>query len=218
MKRTALIGIAGLAMIAAPATAQTERQLEAHEHGHGTLNMAVEGKTLHIELEVPGFDIVGFEHEATSAEDRQAIETARKDLSQPAMLFVPSAEANCTVVSAKVELHEGGDGDDHDHGKKEDHDAGHDHDDDHAGEEHASDDHDHDKDHGHDEEHAGHTEFHAQYSFSCERIDAVTTVAFPYFERFPNAEELDVTLITDKGQTAFEVTRGDPSISIQGMM
>ncbi|MGI9416083.1 MAG: DUF2796 domain-containing protein [Hyphomicrobiales bacterium] len=193
MIRTALIGVAGLMMVATPIAAQTDRQLEAHEHGHGILKMAVEDRTLHIEFEVPGSDVVGLEHVATTEADKELIETAKETLSQPAKLFVLSAEADCKVVSASVKLLEG-----------ETEPA---EDDDHAHEEHDQ-----------ENDHTGHSEFRAQYSFSCDRIDAVTSVAFPYFDLFPNARELAVTLITDKGQVAFEVTRSNAIIHVQGMI
>ena len=35
-------------------------QMDAHVHGHGILNIAVEGQVVEMELEAPGADIVGF--------------------------------------------------------------------------------------------------------------------------------------------------------------
>src|SRR5262249_38687966 len=48
-----------------PAAAQSaHRELGPHEHGRGTLNIAIEGNRVSMELEVPGMDIAGFEHAA----------------------------------------------------------------------------------------------------------------------------------------------------------
>ena len=47
---------------------------------------------------------------------------------------------------------------------------------------------------------------------------AVTTILFPYFDVFPNSKELTVTLITEKGQKAFEVNREHAFIDIRGMI
>ena len=58
-----------------------------NQHGHGTVNIAVEGTDLWIELEAPGADIVGFEHEASSEEDKAAVARAEKQLSDPLTLF-----------------------------------------------------------------------------------------------------------------------------------
>ena len=43
---------------------EDHRELGPHVHGHGTLNIAIEDKRVSMELEVPGMDIVGFEHAA----------------------------------------------------------------------------------------------------------------------------------------------------------
>lgn len=118
--------------------------------------------------------------------------------------------------------HEAHDHDEHDHDEHahddHDHDAheheDHDHDDhDHEGhehDEHAHDDHDdhaHD-DHAHDhgeEAHAGHSEFHAMYMYECSDAGALTEVAFPFFDSFPNAREIEAQYITDSGAGAAEV-------------
>lgn len=47
---------------------------------------------------------------------------------------------------------------------------------------------------------------------------AVTQVTFTYFKTFPNAEGLDVTLVTARSQKTFEVNRGDARIDLRGMM
>ena len=90
--------------------AEERRELGAHEHGHSTLNIAIEGERVLMELEAPGMDIVGFEHAATSDEDRAAVERARETLSDPLELFAMPADARCTVETAEVALA----GDEHD--------------------------------------------------------------------------------------------------------
>ena len=71
MAALALTLALGLAAESSTAVAH-KRELGAHEHGRGTLNMALEGNRLTMELEVPGFDIVGFEHMPTSRKDKAA--------------------------------------------------------------------------------------------------------------------------------------------------
>ena len=61
-----LIG-AGVALAVASTGAiaeETRRELDAHQHGHGSLTIAIEGGQVQMALEVPGADIVGFEHAA----------------------------------------------------------------------------------------------------------------------------------------------------------
>ncbi len=225
--------------------AQSEtRELDAHQHGHGALNIAVEGGVMAMELEVPGADIVGFEHPAESAEDRAAIDAAIAKLAKPLELFVIPSDAGCTVTAANVELI--GDEDEHGH-DDHDHDK-HDHDDDHAehddehkhDEDHAEhkDEHDHAEhkdEHAHDDDHAehadkhdhgdehadehggeSHTEFHAEYALACADPSAIDAIDFAYFGLFPNAQELDIQMISDKGAKGFEVERDDPRLSLSG--
>jgi hypothetical protein len=59
-----------------------------------------------------------------------------------------------------------------------------------------------------------HNEFHARYTLECADPGAVTTVTFAWFDRFPNAQEVAVTLVTAKGQASYEVERGDPPLTI----
>lgn len=214
---------------AAPAFGEEKRELDAHMHGHGALNIALDGETLALELIAPGFDIVGFEHAAESEADKAAVEAGLAKLSDPLSLFgVPSA-ANCTVTSAEAELnsedeHHKDDHDDHahddhdDHGDKHedhDHDKEHaDHDDhDHDKEEHADhDDHDHDA-HDHGDE-ATHSEFHAEYALTCANPNELTSLSLTYFAQFPNAEELEVQLVTEAGATKVEATADAPVVTL----
>lgn len=198
-----------LVLASAQGAAETERQLGPHQHGHGSLNLAVEGQTVQMELEVPGVDIVGFEHKAKTAEDRAKMEAAAKTLAQPLALFILPGEAGCKVTAAKVSIVGATEPDDdtheldhRDHTEVEAHEA-----DEHQAEEHEADEHQ-----------AEHSEFHAEYALSCSNVAAITAISFPYFEVFPNSAELAVTLITEKGQKAFEVNREHALIDIRGIM
>lgn len=187
------------------------RQMDSHEHGSGTLNIALEGNTVVMEFEAPGYDIVGFEYEATSDKDLAAIEAALEKLESPLSLFVPNNSAGCAVAASHASLMTEEDGHeehkDHEHDDDhEEHAEGEDHDEDHA------DDHD---EHDHEDE-ASHTEFEAEYALTCDSPEKLTSLAFTYFQTFPNAEELDIQLITEKGAFAFEADRANPTVDLQG--
>lgn len=193
-----------IALIAAvPAFAEETRELDAHEHGVGTMNIAIDGTTVAMEFEAPGADIVGFEYEAESDADLAAIESALAVLAAPLELFVLPDAAGCTVVDAEAELEGEEDHDDHDEHDEHGHD---DHDEDHD---------DHEED-GHDDhaEEAGHTEFHATYTLTCTAPDAVTDITFAYFDAFPNAQEVEVQFIDAMGAKAFEVERDAPVLDL----
>ena len=53
-----------------------------------------------------------------------------------------------------------------------------------------------------------------RYTLDCADPGALTDITFAWFDRFPNAKEVEVTLVTAKGQTSFEVERGDPPLAI----
>ena len=210
--------LAPIAALAATAAFAESRELGAHQHGHGAFNIAIEGKAVAIEFTAPGADIVGFEHPAQSVEDRAAVDAAIAMLAKPLDLFSPSVAAECVVTAANVILvTEGaGDHDAHDHEAHSDHDdhskgEAHDHDN-HAHAKHDDDEHD---EHAHEDE-AGHTEFHADYALSCADPSAIRDITFAYFAQFPNAQELDVQLISDKGAKGFEVERDEPVLNLAG--
>jgi hypothetical protein len=204
MKHLTLAAIATLA--AATATAQESRELGSHEHGVGQLDIAFEGDRIAMELRAPGADIVGFEHAAESAEDRAALDAAVARLAGPLDLFRLPEAAGCAVLRASAQLVQ----DVHDH--EEGHDDGDDHGDEHG------DDHDHDHDEAAEDHDAAHTEFSAEYLLTCADPAAIARIDFGYFEAFPNARELEVQLISDRGARGFEVERSAPFLDLAGLI
>ena len=83
------------------------KEVGAHQHGHGSVNIAIEGNRLNIELEAPGDDIVGFERVAKTKKDKAAIAAADKKLRDTAKVFEVPAAAECKAVKSDVELHGG---------------------------------------------------------------------------------------------------------------
>jgi hypothetical protein len=194
MKALAATAIAA-ALAAAPAFAVEEhRELGPHVHGHGTLNIAVEATRVSMELEVPGMDIVGFEHAAESADQKAAVDTATKELADPLMLFKVPAAAGCKTAEAKVAV-------------ESEHEHEHEH-------EQGAADHDHDEHEGH----AGHNEFHVTYTLECAKPGELTSIAFEYFKAFAGAHDLTVNVVTAKAQNSYEVSRDKPVLDLGGTM
>ncbi|MEX0340874.1 MAG: DUF2796 domain-containing protein [Arenibacterium sp.] len=184
------------ALVVSPALADETRQLDAHEHGTGALNIAVSGTTVAMELRAPGADIVGFEYAAKSAEDRAAIDEAVAKLARPMALFGLPEAAACSVTAARAALESEEDHDEHDH-------AGEDKHDDHDPNDHAAE--------------SAHSEFHAEYVMICATPEALTEITFAYFEQFKNAETLEVQIATETGARAADVTRDAPMLDLRGM-
>jgi hypothetical protein len=105
-----IVLVAVLALLSQPGSAEEHRQLGAHVHGHGRLNIAIEDKKVAIELEAPGADIAGFEHEPNTPDQKAAIAEGKAKLANALALFSPSAEAGCELEHVKVSVeaeHEG---------------------------------------------------------------------------------------------------------------
>jgi hypothetical protein len=177
------------AITTTPVIAEETRQLDAHEHGVGQLDIAIDGQQIAMELHAPGADIVGFEYAAESAKDLAAVDAAVAKLSAPLALFVLPEAAGCSIVEASAGLE-----------SEEEHEE---HGDEHADDEHA------------DEE--GHTEFHAEYLLNCAEPSVITGIDFAYFGSFPNALEVEVQIIADTGATSFEVERDAPTLYLTGL-
>ena len=144
------------------------RKMDAHIHGAGDLNVAVDGNKIVMELITPGYDITGFEYKASTEAEKAAVAKAVGQLEDGNALFQFSAGASCALDSASSEIeyeydehaHENHDDhaheshDDHAHEKHDDH--AHENHDDHAHENHDNHDHEKHDDHAHEkhDEHA----------------------------------------------------------------
>lgn len=203
MMKSLSYGLAAAAFATA-ATAQTQRELDAHVHGVSTMQVAVEHGQVEVNLTSPGMDIVGFEYTAETREDRAAVAEGVIKLSQVDDIITLNTEAGCSLTEVLSHIH----GEDHEeHGDHEDHDDDHgDHDDhDEDGHDDDHDDHDEHEDHA---EGAEHSEFHVRYVFTCEDSDALTSIGLPFFDQFPNAQEIEAEYITETGAGAAEIERG----------
>ncbi len=172
---------------------EPQRQLGAHAHGQGKLSIALDKRTLEIELEAPGADIVGFEHAAKSAEHKAAIAKARATLAKPLGLFKLPEAAGCKQTSVKVKLVGGGahdHGHGHAHGKQAPAKAGK-------------------------ADAMPHSEFHAEYSFTCAKPELLQSIGIDYFKAFPGAEALDANFIGPNGQSKQKLTRDKPGLELK---
>ena len=166
--------------------AEEHRELGPHEHGVGHLNIAIEGKRVSMELEVPGADIVGFEHEASTATQKAAVKKAKSELEAALGVFKLPADAKCKIATADVKIQA-----EHEH----EHDA------------------DEAKHEGEGEEGHHHSEFHAAYAIDCAAPEKLTGIDFHYFDLFAGARKLDINLVTEKGQNHYEVSREQPKLT-----
>ena len=168
--------------------------------------MAMEGKMLQLEFEVPSDSLIGFEYSPESEKDRKVFAYAMTILSNPTNLFDIPDEAECIPVGIKVsQTLFSGEGEHH---EGEHHDHGDDHDDGKSEKDH---DHDHDKDH---DDHGDevHSEFQASYLWNCHHADDLDSVQTRMMKVFPRIEEIRVQWIVGDRQGAMELENQDGKI------
>jgi len=178
------------------------RQHGSHVHGIGYLNLAVDGNDVYIELENPSANIIGFEHKPSSDEERHAVHEAVKRLEDGQNLFMFSKQANCSLISVTVSspvLPQ-------DHVEEHQHAEAH---------EEKHDDHGHDNEGDHeDHKDEAHSEFVAEYQFSCNYPEKIKFFETKLFSVFPGIEELKAQVLSKTGQTGAELTHKNYRIQL----
>lgn len=158
--------------------------LGAHEHGVASLNAALDGNLLELQLESPAMNLVGFEHAAKSDADKAKVAAAKRELEQPVMLFALDS-GDCKATAVELESPLFGDAD-----------------------------HDHDHDHDHHAHEGEHSDIHAHYRFECAKANELKQLDLAeLFKRFPATEKIQVQLIGPNGQQGVELTPAQPRLS-----
>lgn len=176
------------------------RHHDSHVHGEGMLNIAIENKEIHIELESPAANIVGFEHSPQNHKQEEAVHLAEELLSNGNALFTFTKKAGCQLIGAKVTQNIDAEHKTETHHKEH----GHEHDSHH--------DHDAHKDEHHAE--SAHSEFHATYHFECKQPEKIQVIDVTLFDLFKNFEKLDVQVLSPHGQSATSLTAQQHTINL----
>lgn len=162
--------------------AQIERQHGAHVHGEGQASLAFDGSAWTLSLEMPGFNVVGFEHAPNNDQQQQALSDAMAALEQGAWLSFNS-ESQCRAEAARAQSmgYASTEHVSHNHDRRHNH------------------DHEHNEDHGHAD---GHARFEIEVQGVCERTDRLAWWGLDLFDGFPNNEAISVAVLTQS--QAFE--------------
>ncbi len=188
-------------------------EVGVHQHGTGTLDIAIEGNEIHARLAAPADDIVGFESEPTSDAEKQLVSEAVKKLSDALAILGPIAPAECQLVDAEVasalleDHHDDDAGGEHDR-SEDDHDHG---EDDHAD---GKDEHAHGDNADHEDENE-HSAFVAEYQLKCANPSALTEFTLGYFKAFPRTQMLVVRLLDNNGQTQVKLTPSENRLTVR---
>ena len=186
-------------MLTLPSHHVVASELDAHEHGSASLDIAIDTNTIEMKFESPAVNIVGFEYATEDEQQLLLIKQAKKNLSNFDAIFQLAGDVSCQTVQASanwVTEHEEGHEEGHD-----DHEADHD---DHEA--------DHD-DHG-EVAKAEHAEFIAEYRLECNQLNNLAAIDVNMFKFFPGIADLDVQVIYSEGQIKQELDVNNTRIKL----
>lgn len=180
-------------LVAETSTTKDYRTLESHQHGLAELKILLEANRVEIEFESPAFNLVGFEHKASSLQEKKAVKNAIALLESPTRLIAfggsacsPEAtQIDASSVSNEEEEHE--------------HEAEHQHEDEHA--------------HEHETE-TSHADIVARYSFSCENNSDLSYIEINFFRLFSGLEKVKALWVGETGQGAMQLTASNRRLDL----
>ena len=167
--------------------------LDAHVHGLSELTIAMDTKTIELQLISPAMNLVGFEHKASSKQDIAAVKQAELILGQHNSLFL-IAGGDCEHLSTSIDsddlLESDNHHDDHDdHGKHDDH-SEHD-----QGETHS--------------------EMVASYSYTCKDTSNLSSIKVALFTSFPGIHKINTLWVTPSKQGSSMLSAKNSTINLK---
>ena len=216
MRSVTALASALMAGVALAASEDGHREHDPHEHGHGALDIVLEGEELVAELRIPAVNVVGFEHAPRDDAEREAVHEAVVRFANAAAVLVPAADAECEIEDAEVEIA----GTDHDgnwrvgaQGEVEEGHEGEDHDSDAHGK-HEEEEHEEEEEHDGDAGAEAHSELHATYRFHCHAPERLARIDVRVFELLHDAEEIGVRVVTAAAQAAMDLHPGETVVEL----
>jgi len=167
--------------------------LGAHEHGVVRMGLAVDDQRMSLDIEVPAATVFGFEHNPETEEEIRVVSEAMETLrTRVGEVIAVSSELACELEDVEVvsapEV-------DEEHSHSEDEDA-----------------HSDDEEHSHSEGEDAHSEVRVSVSWFCAQSVEGTDATLSLSSLWPDAELVDLTVITSMGQAAGRVA-ADASFS-----
>ena len=184
-------------MLTLPSHHAIASELDAHEHGSATLDIAIDTNTIEMKFESPAVNIVGFEYATEDQQQLLLIKQAKKNLSDFDTIFQLVGDVSCQTVESSanwVTEHEEDHEEDHEEGHEEGHEADHD-------------------DHG-EVAKAEHAEFIAEYRLKCNQLNNLAAIEVNMFKFFPGIADLDVQVIYSEGQIKQELDVNNTRIKL----
>ena len=97
----------------------TASEQQPHQHGHAQLQIAVDGDSIDLILTSPAHNLLAFEHQPRTKQQKQTLENARQWLTTQAL--IAPVDGSCTVKLASMDF--GAATTDHDHHGSDHHDG-----------------------------------------------------------------------------------------------
>lgn len=171
--------------------AESSRQHHAHEHGVAKLDIAVEHNELHIRLNTPAANIIGFEHAPRTSEQKRRLKQAFSQLAKGNTLFYATGNSTCDKqIQTSIESPFSSDHDSHQH----------------------HDEHEHHKEHDHHAEEEKHADIVASWKLACSDSKAIQGIKTRLFEYFPALKRLQVQYITEDKQGGTILSPSEPAL------
>ena len=176
--------------------------LDAHVHGLSELTIAMDAKTIELQLISPAMNLVGFEHKASSKQDIAAVKQAELILGQHNSLFL-IAGGDCEHLSTSIDSDDLLESDNH-HDDHNDHDKHNDHD-----------DHEKHEDHSEHDQGETHSEMVASYSFTCKDTSKLSSIKVALFASFPGIHKVNTIWVTPSKQGSSMLSAKNSTINLK---
>jgi Protein of unknown function (DUF2796) len=178
-----LISSAIISIISLLPCLASSHELGAHVHGVATLQLAIDTKLMTLNFSSPLDNLIGFEHKAHNQVEVAKVQNMINQFYKMPPLFVPTKAAECKLKTINLDSLVI---------KKKPEDAA--------------------KKTEHEEE-AGHADLDGEFVFECNRPENIKDLQVNLFNTFPNLHQLNVEVVSNRGQTAAKLTPQNNQIS-----
>jgi hypothetical protein len=148
----------------------------AHVHGVASLQVAVDDKTLTMNFSSPLDNLIGFEHKAQNQAEVGKVQNMINQFYKKPSLFTPSKTAECQIKTIKLDSLVI---------KKKPEDIAK---------------------KPEQEEEVGHADLDGEFIFTCNHPEKISDLQVNLFKIFPNLHQLNVEVVSAKGQSAAKLT------------
>jgi len=187
--------LAGMALAwPVPGVAESAHH-SAHVHGVAELTVALEGRKLEIVFTSPAVSVVGFEHQAESQDEMEAVTEAKTKLSQASELFTFTG-TQCDLQDSAVDVSAVLSGSAAERTAHSDHEA------------HTTEADSHDNA-------VMHSDISASYDYECAESGKLESIRVGSDGLPFGIEKINVMWVSDRGQGATELNAGKPTIDFE---